>query len=212
MSDWKKLSKNLNKRTEEALDEMGDKIKKDIRRQYRNADEDSLASQFSKAFRDSMGSLKDGIDKRIATLEKEAVERETRQNVKNLADSFADAFRNAFGGSEKKRLSHNGYDSAAEDPNVEFDENGDIHAKGEAANDAAAPVETEDEDDFVTFSYQPGDTFGQKIIDLGLATGNGLWGDNGDVNFYTKQLIDGGYLDANGNVKLGVPIRLKRRK
>lgn len=212
MSDWKKNSENLNKKTEEALDKMGDKIKRDLKRQYRGADEDSLADQFSKAFRDSMGSLKDGIDRKIATLEKEAVERETRQNVKNLADKFAEAFRNAFGEGKKKRLSHNGYDSAAEDPNVEFDENGDIHAKGEVSNDTTAPAEVEDEDDYITFSYQPGDTFGQKIIDLGLATGNGLWGDNGDVNFYTKQLIDGGYLDANGNVKLGVPIRLKRRK
>lgn len=77
----------------------------------------------------------------------------------------------------------------------------------EAANDNA-----ESEDDFIEFSYKPGDTFGQKILDLGIGTDNGLWGDNGDVAFYTKQLIDGDYLDANGNVKLGVPIRLKRRK
>lgn len=85
----------------------------------------------------------------------------------------------------------------------EFDEKGDIHSKGSSS---------ESEDDFIEFSYKPGDTFGQKILDLGIGTDNGLWGDNGDVAFYTKQLIDGGYLDANGNVKLGVPIRLKRRK
>ena len=72
--------------------------------------------------------------------------------------------------------------------------------------------EEENPDDFVTFYYVPGDTFGQKILDLGIGTDNGLWGDNGDVNFYTQQLIDGGYLDANGNVKLGVPIKLKKRK
>lgn len=72
--------------------------------------------------------------------------------------------------------------------------------------------EEENPDDFVTFYYVPGDTFGQKILDLGIATDNGLWGDNGDVNYYTKQLIDGGYLDARGNVKLGVPIKLKKRK
>lgn len=68
------------------------------------------------------------------------------------------------------------------------------------------------EDDFIEFSYKPGDTFGQKIIDLGIGTDKGLWGDDGDVAYYTQQLIDGDYLDANGNVKLGVPIRLKKRK
>lgn len=67
-------------------------------------------------------------------------------------------------------------------------------------------------DDYIEFIYNPGDTFGQKILDLGIATNNGLWGDNGDVAYYTQQLIDGGYLDGNGNVKLGVPIRLKKRK
>lgn len=54
--------------------------------------------------------------------------------------------------------------------------------------------------------------FGQKIVDLGLATDKGLWGSNGDVAFYTKQLYDQGALDANGNLKIGVPIKLKRRK
>lgn len=70
----------------------------------------------------------------------------------------------------------------------------------------------ENPDDFIEFTYVPGDTFGQKILDLGIGTDNGLWGENGDVAFYTQQLIDGGYLDDNGNVKLGVPIRLKKRK
>lgn len=70
----------------------------------------------------------------------------------------------------------------------------------------------ENPDDYIEFTYNPGDAFGQKILDLGIATNNGLWGDNGDVAYYTQQLIDGGYLDGNGNVKLGVPIRLKKRK
>lgn len=54
--------------------------------------------------------------------------------------------------------------------------------------------------------------FGQKIVDLGLATDNGLWGSNGDVQFYTKQLYEQGALDKNGNLKIGVPIKLRRRK
>ena len=70
----------------------------------------------------------------------------------------------------------------------------------------------ENPDDYIEFTYNPGDTFGQKILDLGIATNNGLWGDNGDVAYYTQQLMDGGYLDGNGNVRFGVPIRLKKRK
>ena len=54
--------------------------------------------------------------------------------------------------------------------------------------------------------------FGQKIVDLGLATDKGLWGSDGDVQFYTKQLYDQGALDGNGNLKIGVPIKLKKRK
>ena len=50
---------------------------------------------------------------------------------------------------------------------------------------------------------------GQKIIDLGLNTDNGLWGENGDVAYYTKQLNDQGIY---GNLPVGKTIRLKRRK
>lgn len=71
-------------------------------------------------------------------------------------------------------------------------------------------------DDEVTFQLKGNDPsyrgFGQKIVDLGLATDKGLWGSDGDVQFYTKQLYDQGALDANGNLKIGVPIKLKKRK
>lgn len=51
--------------------------------------------------------------------------------------------------------------------------------------------------------------FGQKLVDLGLATDNGLWGENGDVAYYTKQLNDQGIY---GNLPIGKKITLKRRK
>lgn len=51
--------------------------------------------------------------------------------------------------------------------------------------------------------------FGQKILDLGIGTDNGLWGENGDVAYYTKQLNDQGIY---GNLPIGKTIRLKRRK
>lgn len=53
---------------------------------------------------------------------------------------------------------------------------------------------------------------GQKIVDLGLATNKGLWGSDGDVQFYTKQLYEQGAVDKNGNLKIGVPIKLRRRR
>lgn len=64
-------------------------------------------------------------------------------------------------------------------------------------------------DPSVTYTYKPGDTFGQVIIDLGLNTSHGLWGDNGDVAYYTKQLHDQGIW---GNIPVGTTIKLTPRK
>lgn len=71
---------------------------------------------------------------------------------------------------------------------------------------------TESEEDVVTYTYKPGDTFGQVIMNLGLMTDKGLWGPGGDVEYYTQQLIDQDMLDANGNVKLNKEFKLRRRK
>ena len=62
----------------------------------------------------------------------------------------------------------------------------------------------------IIYSYVPGDYFSKVLVNLGLDEGN-LWGDNGAVNYYTKQLIEQNVLDANGNVKLYTPFELKRR-
>lgn len=70
----------------------------------------------------------------------------------------------------------------------------------------------EDESDVVTYTYKPGDTFGQVLLDLGLSDGSRLWGSGGDVEFYTQQLKAQDMLDSRGNVKLGIPFKLRRRK
>lgn len=85
------------------------------------------------------------------------------------------------------------------------------------ANGNGEGAAASDSGDTVTFTLPKANDpnyrgFGQKIIDLGLATDKGLWGSDGDVQFYTKQLYDQGALDASGNLKIGVPIKLKRRK
>lgn len=64
----------------------------------------------------------------------------------------------------------------------------------------------------VKYVYKQGDTFGQVICDLGLKTSHGLWGPDGDVAYYTQQLIDQGALDKNGNVIVGREIVLTPRK
>lgn len=97
------------------------------------------------------------------------------------------------------------------------------NASGETANaanatKASATGDTSSSDgDVVTFQLDRANDpnykgFGQKIVDLGLATDNGLWGSNGDVAFYTKQLYEQGAVDKNGNLKIGVPIKLRRRR
>lgn len=60
----------------------------------------------------------------------------------------------------------------------------------------------------VTYVYRQGDTFGQVIKDLGLATTHGLWGENGDVAYYTDQLHDQGIW---GNIPVGTTIKLTPR-
>ena len=64
--------------------------------------------------------------------------------------------------------------------------------------------------DEVTYSYVPGDTFGEVLIKLGLDEGN-LWGPTGTVRYYTKQLIEEAVLTERGYVKLYTPFTLKRR-
>ena len=95
--------------------------------------------------------------------------------------------------------------------------NGESTEKASTTTKTTSDGKTTTTSDTVTFTLPRANDpnyrgFGQKIIDLGLATDNGLWGDNGDVKFYTKQLYEQGALDKNGNLKIGVPIKLRRRK
>lgn len=77
--------------------------------------------------------------------------------------------------------------------------------------------ETAPAEDEITYTYKPGDTFGQVVKDLGLGTKAGLWGANGDVEYYTKQLED--QLWKSGvwpqgvrqNIPIGTTIKLRRR-
>lgn len=92
-------------------------------------------------------------------------------------------------------------------------------AKEESGEKATSGKETasNNDDDTVTFTLPRANDpnyrgFGAKLQELGLTTNKGLWGSDGDVEFYTQQLYDQGALDNRGNLKIGVPITLRRRK
>ena len=63
----------------------------------------------------------------------------------------------------------------------------------------------------ITYSYVPGDTFGRVLMRLGLSDGSHLWGAGGDVEYYTRQLVEQDVLDRRGNVLLYTPFTLKRK-
>ena len=78
---------------------------------------------------------------------------------------------------------------------------------GDAFSDDVSEGET------VSYAYKPGDTFGQVVLDLGLGTGKGLWGTDGDVAFYNKQLWEQNAIDpVTGNIPIGTVIKLRKRK
>lgn len=75
--------------------------------------------------------------------------------------------------------------------------------------DTLAPTPAPAKSDTVSYTYKQGDTFGQVILNLGLNTNHGLWGADGDVAYYTKQLNEQGIY---GNIPIGTTIKLTRRK
>lgn len=76
-----------------------------------------------------------------------------------------------------------------------------------------------DDDDAydISYTYKPGDTFGQVVKNLGLGTKKGLWGDDGDVEYYTKQLEKQLWKSgvwpkgSRQNIPVGTTIKLRRR-
>lgn len=89
-------------------------------------------------------------------------------------------------------------------------------AKTEDVEEVGPKAEDEyDESDYVTYTYKPGDTFGNVLLKTGLATDKGLWGSDGDVAFYNKQLVDTKLNPALGgrltNIPVGTKIKLLKR-
>lgn len=75
-------------------------------------------------------------------------------------------------------------------------------------NSTSEEPEEQEEDEYVTITFEPGDTFGQKIIDSGLATEHGLWGEDGDAAYYARQLD----IPDASVINEGDTFRIKKRK
>lgn len=104
------------------------------------------------------------------------------------------------------------YSSAAPSNSDQPAQGGEVETKitdtaTTGGNTSAPATETDTEE--ITYTYKPGDNFGQVLLNLGLSSANNLWGPNGDVAYYTKQLNDQGIY---GNIPTGRTIRLRRRK
>lgn len=63
---------------------------------------------------------------------------------------------------------------------------------------------------FKTYTYKKGDYFSKVLKELKLDEGK-LWGEDGTVKYYTKQLIQQDMLDSRGNVKIGKQFTLIER-
>lgn len=126
-----------------------------------------------------------------------------RKESTSSRDNVARAFE-ANGTINFDPLAGKGYNTAAE-PQA-------TTAAEPQATTAPAVAPEEDDADVITYTYKPGDTFGQVLLDLGLSDSSRLWGQGGDVEYYTQQLRDQNMLDPRGNIKIGVPFKLRRRK
>lgn len=88
----------------------------------------------------------------------------------------------------------------------------------EANNAGNIDDESVTSDDVIEYTYKPGDTFGQVISDMGLRSDKGLWGPDGDVEYYTKQvekqLWESGVWPKGErqNIPVGTTIKLRRRQ
>lgn len=62
----------------------------------------------------------------------------------------------------------------------------------------------------ITYVYVPGDYFSKVLVELNLDENN-LWGKDGSVEYYGRQLVEQNMLDSRGNVKIGIPFTLTKR-
>lgn len=156
---------------------------------------DSYFKLFGLGYKDGQGVYSPELDKMITKLTEDA--------KKNKADSetLSEVVKAVEAAPEKE-----------ESKPADFFEAAGIEKPEEEKVEEKVVTPTEDANEVITYTYKPGDTFGQVLLNLGLSDGTNLWGRGGDVEYYTQQLRDQNMLDFNGNVKLGIPFKLRRRR
>lgn len=178
------------------------------------AKERNMEQEFKKFMNNYRGSL---AKQRRAEAKERAKTQRLEDTLKKMSQDFSDVSRVAAAKAKSQRILEDGFigdykinnltaKPAPQEETVEIEANTTEEAPTNV--DTAQTVDT----DMVEYTYKPGDTFGQVINDLGLRTNNGLWGANGDVAYYTQQLVSQGVLDRNGNIPIGTTIKLRRRK
>lgn len=132
-----------------------------------------------------------------------AWEDKQKSNAVDMLDNY-EAYIAQYEENKKKNDSSDNSDSA---------ENGSAEGSNSSTPSGDAFSDDVSEGETVSYVYKPGDTFGQVVLDLGLGTGNGLWGTDGDVAFYNKQLWEQNAIDpVTGNIPIGTVIKLRKRK
>ena len=160
----------------------------------------------------------------------EAIEKWTEKEnkaISDLASPFVKAFRDASKGVDDfiNKITGQRYLTEEEQEALKKELRGEKVTTGEEKSEGTADTGTKtsattenkstfDPNDAISYTYKKGDTFGQVIKNLGLQTSNGLWGPNGDVEYYTQQLIDQGVWPdgVRGNIPIGTTIKLTKRK
>lgn len=138
------------------------------------------------------------------------IPKDQRTELENFARTKAQELKDSFDSVLPKVADAIGRGLRGEDITGEVQMNQSQPAQTQQEQQTQQPQEPQySAEDFVSYTYKPGDTFGRVLMKVGLSDGRNLWGPNGDVAYYTKQLNDQGIY---GNIPIGTTINLRRRK
>lgn len=184
-SEEKKSTPNIDKLNAfiQKYNEASAETKKEIKNRL---EADSVFSDFIKKFRSSNVDVKERVIQKLT-------------NSEGSAEGFVNALRNALSVNNAEQQP-----TAANPAPVD-----DTAAEEHPSQEGPGSIGYNTKEDVYEYTYAPGDTFGQVLIKMGLSDGRNLWGPNGDVAYYTKQLNDQGIY---GNIPIGKTIKLTKRK
>lgn len=179
-----------------------------------------IASENSKAGKalQSLGEMAQGIAKGASDSVQDALLRAsglrkeyTDENGNRYTDTYSTG-EGSISDLARRLRATNGESRLVSGGQAPSEQSNSATATEEETISSETPSGEETTEDVVEYTYKPGDTFGQVLKNLGLTTDRGLWGSGGDVEYYTRQLVEQGALDTRGNIPIGTTIKLRRRK